>query len=90
MVITCPCALGLATPTAVMVGTGACASPGVLIKGGQALKTTHNASAYTMTMVGDRINDSPALIAADMGMAIEAGSRHCSNEEQLRGYDNSY
>jgi Cu+-exporting ATPase len=61
MVIACPCALGLATPTAIMVGTGRGAQLGTLIKSGQALETARNIQAVVLDKTGTLTRGQPEL-----------------------------
>lgn len=61
LVIACPCALGLATPTSIMAGSGRAAEFGILFKGGEHLETTHRLDTIILDKTGTVTNGKPSL-----------------------------
>lgn len=101
LIIACPCAMGLATPTAVMVGTGLGAENGILIKGGETLEKAHKLDTIVFDKTGTLTEGKPVVTdiitlagytkeeLLEAAMSIEAVSEHPLAEAILkRGRDN--
>ncbi|MBI3977143.1 MAG: heavy metal translocating P-type ATPase [Chloroflexi bacterium] len=88
LIIACPCAMGLATPTAIMVGTGKGAEHGVLIRSGAALETAHRVTAVVLDKTGTLTRGKPVVTdvvpaagfsradVLQLAAAAEQGSEH--------------
>ena len=99
LVISCPCAVGLATPAAIMVGTGKGAENGILIKGGEALERAHKLDTIVFDKTGTLTEGTPKLtdVFAVSGReesevlliaaTAEKGSEHPLGEAIVRGAD---
>jgi Cu+-exporting ATPase len=96
LIIACPCAMGLATPTAIMVGTGRGAERGILIRSGESLETMHRVDTFVFDKTGTLTNGRPEVtdIVAAAGSdprallsaaaSVESGSEHPLGQAVVR------
>src|SRR5215216_5754135 len=97
LIIACPCAMGLATPTSIMVGTGKGAESGILIRGGEALEGAHKLDTVVLDKTGTLTRGEPQLtdVVVENGMheeellrlvaSAERASEHPLGEAIVRG-----
>src|SRR5215203_563689 len=97
LIIACPCAMGLATPTSIMVGTGKGAESGILVKGGEALEGAHKLDTVVLDKTGTLTRGEPELTDIVVANGIpeeeflrlvasaETGSEHPLGEAIVRG-----
>jgi Cu+-exporting ATPase len=97
LIIACPCAMGLATPTAIMVGTGKGAQYGILIKGGESLENAYRINAIVLDKTGTITKGEPSLVDAvamqgftpeeviHFAGSAEKGSEHPLGEAIVKG-----
>jgi Cu+-exporting ATPase len=96
VIIACPCAMGLATPTAIMVGTGKGAEAGILVRGGEALEAAGRIDTVVLDKTGTLTLGKPAVTAVivaggssearvlDLAASLEQGSEHPLGEAIVR------
>ena len=90
LVIACPCALGLATPTAIMVGTGKGAEKGILFKSGAALETAHKINVVVLDKTGTITTGHPTLVRCDADLKTIASLERYSNHPVAKAICNAY